>query len=162
MNLILNIDKCHFAQKSTNLLLGVSVSEQGKTIDTHKISNIELWPHPKTGTDIQRFLGLVNYMRDHIPNASSALMAPLDKIRNAKVITDKEWTPAIETHFQTIKKVLVSNVVLSPPHLNHPYTVYTDSSSYGIGCALCQEYTYEDTDVNNGKSKFSTSPAPST
>lgn len=146
VNLILNIEKCHFAQKSINLL-GFSVSAQGKTIDTRKISNIESWPRPKTGTDIQRFLGLVNYMRDHIPKAS-ALMAPLDKIRNAKVITDKEWTPSIETHFQTIKKVLVSNVVLSPPDLNHPYTVYTDSSSYGIGCALCQEYIEEEKDDN--------------
>ncbi|KAK4516426.1 COP9 signalosome catalytic subunit rri1 [Mucor velutinosus] len=117
VNLILNIEKCHFAQKSINLL-GFSVSEQGKTIDTRKLSNIESWPRPKTGTDVQRFLGLVNYMRDYIPKAA-ALMAPLDKIRNAKVITEKEWTPIMETYFQAIKNVLVSNIVLSPPNLNH-------------------------------------------
>ncbi|KAG1121361.1 hypothetical protein G6F42_012503 [Rhizopus arrhizus] len=156
VNLILNIDKCHFAQKSINLL-GFSVSAQGKTIDTRKISNIESWPRPKTGTDVQRFLGLVNYMRDHIPKAS-ALMAPLDRIRNAKVITEKEWTPIMETHFQAIKKVLVSNIVLSPPDLNHPYTVYTDSSSYGIGCVLCQEYNVEEVDSDKRALQPSSTP----
>ncbi|CEP16342.1 hypothetical protein, partial, partial [Parasitella parasitica] len=43
VNLILNVDKCHFAQKSINLL-GFTVSEQGKTIDIRKLSNIESWP----------------------------------------------------------------------------------------------------------------------
>lgn len=52
-------------------------------------------------------------MRDHIPKAS-ALMASLDKIRNAKVITDKEWTPAIETHFQSIKKSISFKCCIKP------------------------------------------------
>ncbi|CEP11598.1 hypothetical protein [Parasitella parasitica] len=86
VNLILNVEKCHFAQKSINLL-GFTVSEQGKTIDTRKLSNIKEWPRPRTGTDIQRFLGLVNYMRDHIPKAA-VLMSPLDQLRNAKRISE--------------------------------------------------------------------------
>ncbi|CEP08661.1 hypothetical protein, partial, partial [Parasitella parasitica] len=159
VNLILNVDKCHFAQKSINLL-GFTVSEQGKTIDTRKLSNIESWPRPKTGTDVQRFLGLVNYMRDHIPKAS-ALMAPLDRVRYAKVITDREWTPTIETHFQTIKKILVSNIVLSPPDLNHPYTIYTDSSAYGIGCVLCQEYIIDEFTGKKGEENITHEPPAS-
>ncbi|CDH61104.1 hypothetical protein RO3G_16746 [Lichtheimia corymbifera JMRC:FSU:9682] len=55
-NLILNPAKCHFAQKAV-YLLGFCISEQGKSLDTRKVSNAIEWPLPRTGKDIQRFMG---------------------------------------------------------------------------------------------------------
>ncbi|WP_461043563.1 reverse transcriptase domain-containing protein, partial [Streptomyces sundarbansensis] len=69
VNLLLNPDKCHFAQKSI-YLLGFSISEKGRSLDERKLKNIEMWPTPQTGKDLQRFLGVVNYFRDHIPMMS--------------------------------------------------------------------------------------------
>ena len=63
--LILNPDKCHFGMKST-YLLGFCISEQGRSLDTRKLSNLHEYPPPTTGKQMQRFLGLINYLRDHI------------------------------------------------------------------------------------------------
>ncbi|SAM02958.1 hypothetical protein, partial, partial [Absidia glauca] len=66
-NLILNPKKCHFAQKSV-YLLGFCITAKGTYLDKRKLSNIQAWPTPQTGHDIQKFLGIVNYFREHIPN----------------------------------------------------------------------------------------------
>ncbi|SAL99780.1 hypothetical protein, partial, partial [Absidia glauca] len=78
VNLILNPDKCHFAQLSV-YLLGFCVSNKGLSLDIRKVTNVQQWPTPKTGNEIERFLGVVNYFRDHIPQVS-VLTAPLDKL----------------------------------------------------------------------------------
>ncbi|SAL96444.1 hypothetical protein, partial, partial [Absidia glauca] len=62
VNLILNPDKCHFAQRSV-YLLGFCVSEKGLTLDTRKVTNVQDWPVPQTGNDIEKFLGIINYFR---------------------------------------------------------------------------------------------------
>ncbi|SAM07861.1 hypothetical protein [Absidia glauca] len=81
IKLILNPKKCHFAQK-TIYLLGFCVSANGeKSLDPRKVTNTQDWPIPKTGKDIQRFLGLINYFRDFIPLIST-LTAPLDALRS--------------------------------------------------------------------------------
>ncbi|KAG1445478.1 hypothetical protein G6F56_009903 [Rhizopus delemar] len=81
VNLILNQDKCHFAQKSV-FLLGFQVSADGVNLDKRKVSNAYKWPTPTSGKQIQRFLGFVNYFRDHLVNFSE-LTHRLDKLRNA-------------------------------------------------------------------------------
>ena len=145
VNLVLNVDKCHFAQNCV-YLLGFCISSKGSSLDTRKLTNLEDWPKPTCGTDIQRFLGVVNYFREHIPKAAS-LTAPLDHLRNCKIITDKDWTPLHQTHFDAIKKVLLSNVVLSQPDLNRPFLVATDASNYGIGAVLYQEHVESTSNV---------------
>ena len=47
-----------------------------------------------------------------------------------------------ETHFLAIKKILLSNVVLSQPGLYHPFCVATDASNFGIAAVLFQEYKH--------------------
>lgn len=41
VNLLLNPDKCHFAQKSI-YLLGFSISEKDRSLDERKLKNIEM------------------------------------------------------------------------------------------------------------------------
>ncbi|KAG1167498.1 hypothetical protein G6F70_009475 [Rhizopus microsporus] len=85
VNLKINPDKCHLGQKSV-YLLGFCVNENGISIDTRKVANIHEWPQPRTGKDIQRYLGLVNFFRDFVPNISK-LTAPLDALRNIDDLT---------------------------------------------------------------------------
>ncbi|KAG1439575.1 hypothetical protein G6F56_012254 [Rhizopus delemar] len=71
VQLILNPQKCHFAQK-TIYLLGFCVSTNGCTyLDPRKVTNTMEWPTPQTGKQIQRFLGLINYFRDYIPKIAA-------------------------------------------------------------------------------------------
>lgn len=135
VNLILNPDKCHFAQKAV-YLLGFSVSQGERSLDARKLANIHEWPYPQTGKDIQRFLGVVNYFREHIPNIST-LSAPLDELRNAGKLT-RLWTPRHEKAFESLIAILMTKPVLKFPDLRHPFRVATDASNVGIGAALYQ------------------------
>ncbi|SAL96875.1 hypothetical protein [Absidia glauca] len=135
VRLILNSDKCHFAQKSVHLL-GFCVSERGLTLDVRKVTNVQDWPRPKTGNDIEKFLGVMNYFRDHIPMISN-LTAPLDKLRKEKSLS-KSWTDLCETAFEKLKLILTRTPVLKYPKVNAPYYVATDASNTGIGAVLFQ------------------------
>ena len=135
VNLILNPDKCHFAQKSV-YLLGFCISQQGKSLDTRKVTNVQDWPTPRTGKDIQRFLGVINYFREHIPKAA-VLMAPLDKLRYAHRL-DHLWDSSKQQAFDNLKQILLEAPVLCHPDLNHPFRVATDASNTGIGAVLYQ------------------------
>ncbi|CDH61180.1 hypothetical protein RO3G_05515 [Lichtheimia corymbifera JMRC:FSU:9682] len=135
VNLILNPQKCHFAQKAV-YLLGFCISEHKKSLDTRKVTNVQDWPTPRTGKDIQRFLGVINYFREHIPKAAD-LMAPLDKLRNAHRL-GRLWTPRAEQAFNNLKQILLEAPVLCHPDLNHPFQVATDASNTGIGAVLYQ------------------------
>ncbi|SAL97877.1 hypothetical protein [Absidia glauca] len=135
VRLILNADKCHFAQKSVHLL-GFCVSEKGLTLDIRKVTNVQDWPRPKTGNDIEKFLGVMNYFRDHIPMISN-LTAPFDKLRKEKSLS-KSWTFVCETAFEKLKLILTRTPVLKYPKVNEPYYVATDASNTGIGAVLFQ------------------------
>ena len=136
VNLLLNPDKCHFAQKSI-YLLGFSISEKGRSLDERKLKNIEMWPTPQTGKDLQRFLGVVNYFRDHIPMMSH-ITDPLNQLRNQENIK-KKWTPKHEQSFITIKKLLQKHLTLSYPNFQEQFHVATDASNVGIGAVLFQK-----------------------
>lgn len=135
VNLILNPDKCHFAQKAV-YLLGFCVLAERVTLDRRKVANIATWPVPQTGKDIQRFLGVVNYFREHIPNISS-ITAALDGFRHAGNITHL-WTTAHSNAFVTLQEILKRAPLVRYPDLRHPFSVATDASNVGIGAVLYQ------------------------
>lgn len=135
VNLILNADKCHFAQKAV-YLLGFCVSEKGRTLDPRKLTNIHTWPIPKSGKDIQRFLGVVNYFREHIPNIST-ITAPLDHLRHAGSLKHL-WTDEHSDAFIAIRRILINTPILRYPNLKYPFSVATDASNVGIGAVLYQ------------------------
>lgn len=135
VNLKINPDKCHFGQKSV-YLLGFCVNENGISIDTRKVANIHDWPQPRTGKDIQRYLGLVNFFRDFVPNISK-MTAPLDALRNVDDLS-KIWTDKHQSCFVQLKKVFLHKLVLRYPVMNEPFYVATDASNVGIGAVLYQ------------------------
>jgi hypothetical protein len=135
VNLILNPNKCHFAQKAV-YLLGFCVSIRGLSLDPRKVTNVQQWPQPQTGKDIERFLGVINYFRDHIPKIAT-LTAPLDKLRKVNKL-DKHWTPVCQLSFEKLKHVLTCTTVLKHPVENLPFNVATDASNTGIGAVLFQ------------------------
>ncbi|KAG1488157.1 hypothetical protein G6F53_013628 [Rhizopus delemar] len=126
VNLKLNPDKCTFFQRKINLL-GFRISPKGVSLDLRKVANVQEFPVPKTGKDIMRYCGLINYFRPHIPKAS-ALLAPLDALRNEKSLI-KLWNDKHQQCFDNLKKVLLENVILSYPDMNQPFYVATDASN---------------------------------
>lgn len=141
VNLVLNPRKCFIGMRSI-YLLGFCISEGGRTsLDPRKVANVQDWPTPKTGKDIERFLGIINYFRNHIPNASS-LTAPLDRLRKGSDLK-AVWTKELQAAFDRLKEALQRSPVLHQPDMSQPFCVATDASSSGIGAMLYQ--------VRNGK-----------
>ena len=71
----LNQTKCIFASRSLTFL-GHTISADGLKPDPTKINAILDMPVPKSKTDLQRFLGMINYLAKFVPNLSQTT-APL-------------------------------------------------------------------------------------
>ena len=132
---IINTEKSVFAN-SCAYILGFCVISQGVTLDKRKVTNVGQVARPKTGKCIQRFLGMINYFREHLPKLSQ-LTAPLDRLRNEGLL-DKLWTTEHEQTFNNLKQLVTSAPILHFPSTQHPYCVGTDASQTGIAAVLYQ------------------------
>ncbi|CEP09817.1 hypothetical protein [Parasitella parasitica] len=81
-NLQVNPDKIVFAQRSIHVL-GWSIIHNRLVPDSRKLTNFHLWPIPKTGKQVVKYLGFCNYFRNVVPRFSE-LAGPLDELRNFK------------------------------------------------------------------------------
>jgi transposase InsO family protein len=133
--LIINEDKCHFFRTELRLL-GFVVGTEGIKVDPSKLNGIETWPEPVTARELQHYLGLFNYFREHIP-LYAKLAAPLERLRKATDLV-RAWGENEQRAFDSMKKVLSSARVLSFPDFGQPFHVATDASNQGIGAVLYQ------------------------
>ena len=60
LSLTLNVKKCKFFQKSVEYV-GFILSENGIQTNTEKVKSVIDAPEPKNVTELQSFLGAVNY-----------------------------------------------------------------------------------------------------
>ena len=130
--LTLNAKKCQWGVSEISYL-GFRVDKDGIHPSTDKISAIRRAPAPKDVTELQAFLGLLNFYRKFIRNASS-LLEPLNKLLRKD--TPWVWGTAQENSFQSAKKILTSDSVLMHFDPTYPIVVTADSSSYGIMAVL--------------------------
>lgn len=133
--LSLSIAKCRFGYTETKLL-GHIVGRNGYRMDMSKVERICNWPQPKNLTEVNRFVGMVQYYRRYIPNMS-AVIAPLNQLKKKDVVFN--WGEEQERSFADCKKWLMSDAVLAHPDFTRPFVLYTDASNVGIGGVLSQE-----------------------
>jgi hypothetical protein len=134
-NLVLNIEKCHFARLQL-MLLGFTITPYGRSIDKSRLVNINDWPSPTTGRQLQHYLGFINYFRNHVPLIST-LTATLDALRCKNDIRSL-WTPAHQETFDKLKTIIPICPPLAFPNFNVAFIVATDASNVGIGAVLYQ------------------------
>ncbi|KAG2215282.1 hypothetical protein INT45_012704, partial [Circinella minor] len=130
-NLILNLDKCNFAQASIHLL-GFSVSAECIALDVRKVTTVLDYPPLQTGKDCMKFGGLINYFHSSIPNCAK-IMAPIDALRHEKSLKGK-WGTAQQKAFDTVRQILTKTPILHYPSLNDKFYIGTDASNSGIAC----------------------------
>ena len=94
--------------------------------------------------EVRQFYGLVNYYRRFIRHFS-IIAAPLsdlfksqdnDKRKRCPII----WSTVHQVAFERLKNAITSAPVLVQPDPTKPYTIETDSSDFGNGMTLYQEY----------------------
>ncbi|CAI7851263.1 unnamed protein product [Closterium sp. NIES-54] len=124
--------KCKFFQDRLEFL-GHVISKAGVEIDPKKLDTVKAWHPPTNITEVQSFLGFVNFVRRFVPDMAR-LTAPLtDLLRKGVAFT---WGEKEHAAFSALKNVLCSPPVLRIADPHHPFEVVTDASDIAIGAVL--------------------------
>jgi hypothetical protein len=130
----LNKKKCQFKQQEI-VYLGEKIGVKGVEPDTEKVKAIINMPDPKSQKDVQRMLGLVNYLTKFMPNLSVQTSHMRTLLRD-----DVEWTWQEEhqKEWDSIKASLQKEPVLQFFDTALPIKLSSDASKDGLGAALLQ------------------------
>jgi len=83
--LFLRLEKCEFHQKQIEYL-GLVISENKVMMDPVKVARVREWPIPENRTDMQAFVGFVNFYRRFIQDFSTIARPLFDLTRS-----DQAW-----------------------------------------------------------------------
>ena len=136
-SITLNPNKCSLGVSQVEFV-GHTISSEGINFSRERIDAVLDIPPPIYQKGIKRFLGIANYMRDHIKN-HSVIVRPLQQlVQNYTPTTKVKWTPEATQAFEDIKRAINECPTLSFLHETAPIYLNTDASDYGIGAYLFQ------------------------
>jgi len=96
------------------------------------------WPTLENKTDVQAFLGFVNFYRRFIQDFSAKARPLFDLIRSEQVWT---WSGREQTAFEDLKMAVTTALVLMSPQDLEPFQVEADSLDFATGAVLSQQST---------------------
>ena len=115
--------------------LGDTISADGLKPDQRKVEAIKKMKRPDTKTELQRFLGMINYLARYIPDLSTRTM-PLRKLLDQNVLW--MWSSEQEKTWKELKELVSNEPVLKFYDSNKPIKISTDASRSGLGAVLQQ------------------------
>jgi transposase InsO family protein len=140
MNLKISPEKMKLG-RSAICLLGMVVSEHGIEADPRKVQQVMDYEFPESCNVLQRFLGVVSYLRPHLRHLSD-IEAPLNKARRvSQAAFERELAAneaAMRESFRIIKESIAKAPLLNFPDSDRPFHLATDASHVGIGAVLFQ------------------------
>ena len=122
--------------------LGHIIDDRGIHADSDKMARVREWRTPRNKHDVQRFLGLVQYLAHFMPDVS-AFTGPLQAIqRNGHPF---HWRPLHQVCMDNIKRLACKTPILRPidPSLDEPIWVICDASASGVGAVYGQGPTWQ-------------------
>jgi hypothetical protein len=134
VNLRLNKSKCKFLQPELKYI-GHVIGGQTLNPDPDKISAIVSFPHPESKQDVQRFLGMVNYLAKFCSSLSE-VVAPLRVLLKSDV--EWQWDANADQIFNKVKDTISALPVLRLFDPTLPVLVSVDASPVGVGAVLLQ------------------------
>lgn len=147
----LKLSKCKFGFREAEIL-GHMVDEHGLRPSDKHLEAIQRLEMPRSGDELTRFLGLVNYFADfvdHFAETAAPLYAALKgtgfskKRRHGQrlVIPDwkARWGKDQTKAWKELKDALSNPEILAAPRRGAAKRVMTDASAYGLGGVLLQE-----------------------
>ncbi|KAK3538542.1 hypothetical protein QTP86_006708 [Hemibagrus guttatus] len=136
-HLYVNPEKCKF-HRTTVMVLGYVISQQGVERDAVKVQVVTEWPSPTTVQELQHFLGFANFYRHFIRNYSS-VASPLTSLLRGKP-KRLAWTDQARTAFQQLKDCFTTAPILRHPDHDLPFVVEVDASSSRLWAVLSQQH----------------------
>ncbi len=134
--LVLNADKCEY-RVSQIKYLGEIISDEGVRPDPEKVEAITHMPTPQNKTDLQRFFGMLNYVRKFIPNLAT------ESVSLRSLLEDKtawSWNREHQLEWERLKQLLITAPVLKHYDVSKPTKITTDASKSGLGAVLQQKH----------------------
>ena len=122
--------------------LGHIINDQGIHADLDKMARIREWCTPRNKHNVQRFLGLVQYLAYFMPDVT-AYTGPLAVIQ--KNGHPFHWCPIHQVCMDNIKALACKTPILRPidPSLDEPIWVICDVSASGTGAVYGQGPTWQ-------------------
>ncbi|UYV85138.1 K02A2.6-like [Cordylochernes scorpioides] len=130
----LNGDKCKFQLQEVQYL-GHIVTTEGIRIDPEKVRAIGEIKSPSNKQELQRLLGMIQYLSRFIPNLA-------EKTKNMRLLLKKDtpwlWDESLDCDLLEIKTLLRTAPSLKFFNPNGNLTLSVDASSYALGAVLLQ------------------------
>ncbi|XP_057380138.1 uncharacterized protein K02A2.6-like [Daphnia carinata] len=134
VSLKLNMDKCKFLQPEIKYI-GHIIGNKVLKPDPEKVAAITSFKQPENKQDIQRFLGMVNYLAKFCDTLSER-MSPLRVLLKAD--TEWQWDANTDRVFESIKSSVSKLPVLRLFDSSLPVVLSVDASPIGVGAVLMQ------------------------
>lgn len=154
INLKLNKSKCKIASTEVKYM-GHIFSESGIRPDPEKINTINKMESPKNKKELQRFMGMVNYVGKFVQGLSCRNQ-PLRELLQKTVAW--HWNEKHEQCFQDLKCMLTKAPFLKYFDVTKPVTLSVDASSEGLGACLMQDQqpvSYASKGLNQSEKNYS-------
>ena len=134
VNLKLNEDKCHFRCMLIPFFSEV-VSREGIQLDPQKIRALTKMQVPNNKTELQAFLGIINYLSKFSPDMLE-VCKPLRKLTLSK--TTLTWDASYQQWFEKAKLLTKVEMCMEFYDATEPLYLETDAHRIGLGAALQQ------------------------
>jgi len=138
--LFLRPEKCEFHRKRIEYLRLV-ISENKVEMDSIKVAGVCDWPTPENRTDVQAFIGFVNFYRRFIRDFSTIARPLFDLTRSDKAWN---WDTKEQEAFERLKTTVTTTPVLVSPQDLEPFRIEADSSDFASGAVLSQQLPGEE------------------
>jgi len=135
--LFLHLEKCEFCKQRIEYL-GLVISENEISMDPVKVVGVREWPTSENKTDVQVFLGFVNFYRRFIQDFSAKAQPLFDLTRSEQVWT---WSGKEQAAFEDLKTAVTTALVLASPQESDPFQIEADSLDFATGAVLSQQST---------------------
>lgn len=135
LNVKFNHEKIQFKLKKVNYL-GHVMSEEGIACDPDRIEAIKMIEPPKSKNDLQKLMGMINYIRTFVHNLAD-LTQPLREL--LKKNNAYQWQAEHTKCLDKVKEAIASAPTLKAFDEAQAVVIETDASQHGLGCCLMQQ-----------------------
>lgn len=133
-NIKFNLSKLQYKVSEVSYL-GHIFNSNGCKTDPKRIKAISEMTEPSSKIELQRYLGMVNYLRSFIPNMSQ-ITQPLRELLKSKI--EFQWNKNHSSVIAQLKNMLSQAPLLQSFDMAKKIIIQTDASKSGVGCVLLQ------------------------